>query len=242
MPRRRFFIPQDRIRDGAAVLTPDEAHHLRDVLRLRAGEEVELFDGEGLGYTGKVECSGMEICIGSLSRLEPSEQRQAPLVLAAALIKPDRFEWMLQKGTELGVHRFLPLKTRFTTVRIPQTKLEARQERWRRIVREAAKQSRRFIVPEVLRPIAWADLVASPEYRTYARFMFHERASERLEARALAGEPLLLCVGPEGGWDNSESQAAERTGFRLISMGSRILRAETAAIAAVAVFQFLREQ
>ncbi|MBZ5494788.1 MAG: 16S rRNA (uracil(1498)-N(3))-methyltransferase [Acidobacteriia bacterium] len=239
MPRRRFFIPQNSIQDATAVLSPDQAHHLRDVLRLRPGEQVELFDGKGLGYSGTVEYHGTEIRIGSLKCIGPPEECGIPLVLAAALIKPDRFEWVLQKGTELGVDRFLPLETRFAAVHIPPAKLEARLERWRRIIREASKQSRRLTVPDIQVPLPLDALLALRVYATCARFMLHEKASERLKPCAPEGSAVLLCVGPEGGWDDAEAQAAERAGFRLVSLGSRILRAETAALAAVSVFQFL---
>jgi len=214
---------------------------LRDVLRLGTGEEVELFDGEGLSYSGRVECHGTEIHIGSLKRLKPAEKRKTSLVLAAAIIKADRFEWMLQKGTELGVDQFLPLETRFSCVRIPAAKLEARLERWQRIIREACKQSRRLTIPRVHLPLPFSDLVASQEYAACARFMLHEKAPQRLKV-VIPSDPVLLCVGPEGGCDATEVRAAEQAGFRVISMGSRIMRAETAALAAVAVFQFLLEQ
>jgi 16S rRNA (uracil1498-N3)-methyltransferase len=241
MPRRRFFIPRYRIAGRIAVLTPDQAHHLRDVLRLGTGEEVELFDGEGLRYSGRVECRGAEVHIVSLKRLEPAEEPKTSLVLAAAIIKADRFEWILQKGTELGVDRFLPLLTRFSNVRIPAARLEARLERWQRIIREASKQSRRVTTPRIQLPLSFSDLVASPEHAGFARFMLHEKAPQRLKMVTPA-DHVLLCVGPEGGWDAAETQAAEEAGFRLVNMGSRIMRAETAALAAVAVFQFLLEQ
>jgi 16S rRNA (uracil1498-N3)-methyltransferase len=242
MPRRRFFIPQDRIQDGIAVLTPDQAHHLRTVLRLQAGEEVELFDGEGLSFSGKIEYQGANTHIGALKKLEQIEARKSTLVLASALIKADRFEWMLQKGTELGVDQFVPLLTRFAAVHIPGARLDARLERWRRIVMEASKQSRRLTVPKIHTPLPWDDFLASQEYAVYARFMLYEKASERIRAIPSIKDCVLLCVGPEGGWEDSEAQAAANAGFKLTSMGSRILRAETAALAAVSIFQFLLDQ
>jgi 16S rRNA (uracil1498-N3)-methyltransferase len=241
MPRRRFFVPQEQVRNGIAVLTPDQAHHLRTVLRLRAGEEVELFDGAGLSCSGTIQCRGAEIHIGPLREIDLPQEPGTALVLAAALIKPDRFEWILQKGTELGVERFLPLETNYSAVRIPQAGLAARLDRWQRIVREACKQSRRITIPKVHSPLPFGALLTAPEYAAYARFMLHEKAPERLNADLPAGNPVLLCVGPEGGWDSTEANAAERAGFQIVSMGTRVLRAETAALAALAIFQFLLE-
>jgi 16S rRNA (uracil1498-N3)-methyltransferase len=241
MPRRRFFVPQKLEQNGIAVLTPDQAHHLRTVLRLRAGEEVELFDGTGLSYSGIIQSRGAEIRIGPLREVALPEAPITALALAAALIKPDRFEWILQKGTELGVERFLPLETHYSTVRIPQARLAARLDRWQRIVLEACKQSRRVTVPKVHSPLPFGALLTAPEYAAHARFLLHEKAPERLHADLPAGNPMLLCVGPEGGWDSAEAHAAERAGFQIVSMGNRVLRAETAALAALAIFQFLLE-
>jgi len=242
MPRRRFFVPKDRIRDGIAVLAPDQAHHLRAVLRLQPGEEVELFDGEGFSYSGKVEYRGADTHIGTIKKLEQLEACKNTLVLAPALIKTDRFEWMLEKSTELGVNQFVPLQTRFAKVHIPGARLAARLERWQRIVTEASKQSRRLTVPKIQAPVTWDKFLASQEYAVYARFMLYEKASERISALPAIKDRMLLCVGPEGGWEDSEAQAARNAGFKLISMGSRILRTETAALAAVSIFQFLLDQ
>jgi 16S rRNA (uracil1498-N3)-methyltransferase len=242
MPRRRFFIPRDRIQDGIAVLTPDQAHHLRAVLRLRAGEEVELFDGEGRSFSGTIEYRGTEIHIGALEKLDLQGEGSGSFVLAPALIKFDRFEWILQKGTELGVDEFIPLETRFAAVHIPASRREARFERWQRIVTEASKQSRRLTVPKIHTSLRWEAFLASAEYAACARFMLYEKAEERIRTAPPGLDRVLLCVGPEGGWEASEARAAEQAGFRLINLGSRILRAETASLAAISIFQFLLQR
>jgi len=241
MPRRRFFIPKDQIRGGTAILTPDQAHHLRTVLRLGAGEEVELFDGEGSAYSGRIESQDAEVRIGGLAPLEPANSPGTTLVLAAAIIKPDRFEWILQKGTELGVSRFLPLVTRFTAGHIHAARVASKVQRWQRIVREACKQSRRLTIPDIQTPMTFDRLLADQEYFTCSRIMLYEQAPERLKSDADVGDRVLLCVGPEGGWDAGEAEAAALAGFRLVNLGSGILRAETACLAAIAIFRFLLE-
>jgi 16S rRNA (uracil1498-N3)-methyltransferase len=240
MSRRRFFISTDRIQDGVAFLDPNQSHHLRDVVRLGCGAEVELFDGQGCGYTGRVESCGTEVRIRLLKKGEPGKEPRRELALAAALIKPDRFEWMLQKSTELGVDQIIPLRTRFANVRMPNP--DARIERWRRIVQEAAKQSRRLTVPVISPPQSFAALLGAPDFAGHSRFMLHEQASERMPAIPEPGPAVLLCIGPEGGWADTETSAAQDAGVRLIRMGPRILRAETAALAAVAVLQFLLDE
>lgn len=239
MPRRRFFVRRDQVRETGAVLTPDQAHHLRDVLRLRPGAEVELFDGEGLSWAGKIEFHGDKIHIGALRQLESTASGGSGFVVAPALIKADKFEWMLQKGTELGVDRFIPLETRFSLVRVPAARLASRMERWRRIVTEASKQCRRPAVPVIDKPVPWGEFLADSARSDCPKFLLYEKAAAGIPIEPLHLDRMLLCVGPEGGWDASEADAAAQAGFRLVSLGPNILRAETAALAAITVFQFL---
>jgi len=159
------------------------------------------------------------------------------LTLAAALIKSDRFEWILQKATELGVDEFLPLVTRFCKVRIPENRLEARMERWQRIVWEACKQSRRVDVPRIHKPLPFSDFLALGQSGNWTALMLYEKALNRLRIEAPSKGRIVLCIGPEGGWDQTEAEAAVRAGCRLFGLGARILRTETAALAAIAIVQ-----
>lgn len=238
MPRRRFFVPPENIKNGIAELPPDELHHLRQVLRLRVGDEVEVFDGHGNGYSGKIEGGKTRPFIGSLQSIQSTREAPIELVLALALVKASQFEWILQKATELGVWEFRPLLTRFCDVRIAGSKLEARLERWQRIVREAAKQCGRFAIPRVCRPQRFVDFLPAVDCPTEARFIFYERSSQVWKAEPSHSRRLLLCIGPEGGWDPEEIDAAARAEFRVFSLGPRILRTETAALAALAIVQF----
>jgi len=235
MSRRRFYVPRDSISGGIAALPADQARHLRDVLRLRSGDVVEIFDGEGGGYAGEVELRGSEVLVcrlQSLGSLVPKDS----LILAAALIKSAKFEWMLQKVTELGVSEIIPLKTRRSEVRLPGNRLKQRLERWGRIVKEAAKQCGRFDAPRLREPAEFSEFLSRTEFSGYTKLLFHEDAVElwQPDKCGLAGE-TILCVGPEGGWEGGEIEQAERAGFRMFSLGPRTLRAETAAIAAVAI-------
>jgi 16S rRNA (uracil1498-N3)-methyltransferase len=241
MSRRRFFVPSEQIRQGVALLSPDQAHHLRNVLRLRDGDTVEIFDGTGKQFEGKVALFASEVRVGHIQEISASSRTPIRLALAVALIKPDRFEWILQKGTELGVNRFIPLTAHFTNVRLKSDKILERMERWRRIICEAAKQCGRQTLPELDAPCTVQTLAASAEFACGSRFMLHEREGERLQWSAEFSDPVLLCIGPEGGWHADETEAARGAGFRLVNLGSRILRAETAALAGTTLFQFLIE-
>jgi 16S rRNA (uracil1498-N3)-methyltransferase len=237
MTRRRFYVPAQSISGDTALLQPEQAHHLRDVLRLAVGDTVELFDGRGNGYTGVVTDNSVEVRVGKLRPLA-SPVPQPRLTIAIALIKSDRFEWMLEKATELGADEFIPLVTRFTGIRIPEQRLEGRLQRWERIVTEAARQCGRQDVPAVLPPLEFRRLLEAERLTRLARFILFEGAAQLLVPEYAESCGALLCIGPEGGWDQSEVDAAGSAGFRVFSLGQTVLRSETAAIAAVALFRF----
>ncbi len=238
MSRRRFFVPRERILGDVASLPPDQAHHLRDVLRLAPGDEVEIFDGEGNGYTGRVEADDSGVHVALLKKLPQAEAPGVSITLAPALIKADRFEWLLQKATELGADEIVPLSTRFSQNRIPSGRLGARLERWERIVREASKQCRRLTVPHVREPMRFTKFLEASLPPPVSRLLLYEKAPACRSSSFVPAARVLVCTGPEGGWDVSEVEAAQQAGFQVFGLGPRILRAETAAIAALAIIQF----
>jgi 16S rRNA (uracil1498-N3)-methyltransferase len=236
MTRRRFYVPRDLIQEDRATLPPIQAHHLRNVLRLRTGDTVEIFDGEGCGYTGEVELRVSEVWVRALKSI-PSPESPFHLTLAAALIRPAKYEWMLEKSTELGVDEIIPLKAGHSEIRIPPQKLESRLERWRRIVREASRQCERFNEPRITAPLDIDEFFASKEFVGSSKILFYERSDELWQLDKFISARIVLCVGPEGGWESREIKKAVEGGFRVCGLGPRILRAETAAIAAMAVIQ-----
>jgi 16S rRNA (uracil1498-N3)-methyltransferase len=237
MSRRRFYVPGNSIKEAIACLPPDQAHHLRDVLRIGAGEIVEIFDGAGSGYVGVVDLRDSLVYVCELQRI-PLEEPKIRLILAVALIKSSKFEWILQKATELGVHEIIPLKTRFSEIEIPGGKLTLRLERWDRIIREASKQCRRSTAPRIRAPQAFADLLSAENFSSCSKFLFYEKAREAWRPdQGVLSEQVVVCIGPEGGWDADEIERAREAGCRVCSLGPWVLRAETAAIAAVSVLQ-----
>jgi 16S rRNA (uracil1498-N3)-methyltransferase len=237
MALRRFYITPEFIGEEAAQLPADQAHHLRDVLRIRAGERVEIFDGAGRGYSGEVEFRGTEVFICRLNPL-PFQASPVRLILAAALIKPAKFEWILEKATELGVDEIIPLKTGCSEIRIPEDKIADRLHRWERIVQESSKQCRRFSSPQVHAPRSFENSLRAEEYSSYVRILFYEKSQDLWRPDAtLMPDGVILWVGPEGGWEDHEIELAEKAGCTIAGLGSLILRAETAAIAAVSILQ-----
>jgi len=240
MAPRRFFIPPELICEKETRLPDAEARHLRNVLRIREGETVEIIDGEGGSWHGTVEFRRGEVFICELIKTPlPSQSSVTRISLAQALIKPARFEWALEKATELGVDEFIPLYTARSEIRIPAEKISGRLARWERITKEASKQCRRIDVPRVRNPLEFRAFLNSEELSAQNRILFHEKSDNRwMPDRTETSGGTITCIGPEGGWTGDEIGMAEKSGCSVFSLGTRILRAETAAIAAVSIFRF----
>ena len=230
MARRRFFV--DQIRAGAAELRGDEARHLTRVLRVEPGQRFELSDNEN-AYLAEIEEARGEHVLFRI--LQPIESPPLPvrITLCAALIKFDRFEWIIEKATELGVESILPVEATRTEKGLFDASRK-RSERWARIARESSQQSRRVRVPQILPAVRFP---AALQHEAAHRFFLEEDAAPPLlhEVPEERQETVALLIGPEGGWTDTERQAARDAGWRAVSLGPQVLRAETAACAALAV-------
>ncbi len=235
MARRRFFV--DAVREGRAVLAGEAAEHLRRVLRARRGERFELSDNRNL-YVAEIEGFGHREVLFRIVEHLPAEPLPLRLVLHAALIKFDRFEWIIEKATELGVERILPVIAARSEKGLETGALK-RLERWRRIAREASQQARRAHLPEISRPVSFREALTG-EFSWRALLDELRTGTPLLASLPAAGERRAqdrvgLLVGPEGGWTEEEREAARAAGWRAVTLNANILRAETAAIAAVAI-------
>ena len=236
---RRFFIPPELIFDKETRLPDAEARHLKNVLRIRNGESVEIFDGKGNGWYGVVEFRDGEVFVCELTQIH-SQRRPvaARIALAMAIIKPSRFEWAIEKATELGVDEILPLYTVRSDIRISGEKIFGRLARWDRITKEASKQCMRLDVPCVRPPLEFHKFLSSGEYSIQNKILFHEKSNKQwLPDRTFAGDYTVICIGPEGGWTEDEIESAEKSGCGIFGLGPLVLRAETAAVAALSIFQ-----
>ncbi|HYH84212.1 MAG TPA: 16S rRNA (uracil(1498)-N(3))-methyltransferase [Pyrinomonadaceae bacterium] len=250
MTRRRFYAPPEAFaREGASVeLSVEESRHLRDVLRLRAGDEAFVFDGEGREFACLVGDAGVRGTTATLEvrgRVEPPcAESPLELTLAVALLKGEKFDLVVQKATELGASRIAPVVTKRADVRLRDERdTERRVERWRRLALEASKQSGRALVPTVASHVALDSFVAGAANEDELRLFFAERGGAGLDSLALeaATRPsaVTAVVGPEGGWEDDEIALARVHGWTIITFGGRTLRAETAAIAVCALLQHL---
>jgi 16S rRNA (uracil1498-N3)-methyltransferase len=234
MTLRRVHVPRDRIEGGRARLDADGRHYLRGVLRLPAGAVLEVFDGEGGRW--RAEYDGADGL--ALGPAEAAQPEGAAIWLGFGLAKAEKPEWVIQKATELGARRILPLATERAVVKLDAEKGAARAERWRKVAVEAARQCGRADVPAVDSPAA-LDAALGSAPAGFARVLFHPGGAPLGDALG-SDAGYLLCVGPEGGFSPREVEEAVSAGARLASLGPRVLRAETAAITAVALVQALR--
>jgi len=235
MTRRRFHAPPSAFTEQTVTLSADEARHLHDVLRLKARDEVYVFDGRGREFRCSVSNTkrdSAELHIDS--EVEPAKpESQLQLNLCVALLKGEKFDLVVQKATELGVTQVTPLVTRYADIHLRDAADAAKRViRWQRIALEAAKQSGRAFVPEISLPLAFE---AALEIEG-GGVMFSERGGEALESLP-ATRSITALVGSEGGWSDEEIDAARARDFHIVTLGGRILRAETAAIAVTTLLQ-----
>ena len=231
--RRRFFV--DQISNDHAEISGDDARHLTRVLRVEAGQRYEISDNHNV-YLAEVETARKDhVTFKTLEKL-PVVDPPVQMILLAALIKFDHFEWMIEKATELGVARILPVVT-VRSERGLEKAAPSRIERWRRIGQEASQQSRRAHLPSIEEPVAWNEALST---MASFRFALDEDSAAQPLASVLpvnrtAGDTVALMIGPEGGWTDGERSEFTAANWTPASMGPLILRAETAAIASLAV-------
>lgn len=243
MSRRRFYAPVSAFNpeNQTVTLGADEARHLRDVLRLKSGDEVHVFNGVG----GEFRCSVVNAKRDSAelrveSEVEPAKpESPLRLELCVALLKGEKFDLVVQKATELGVTRIVPLMTRYADIHLrDESDAAKRVARWQRIALEAAKQSGRALVPEVSAPASFETVLAGTKDDELC-LMFSERGGESLAEVRTTAKSIRALVGSEGGWSDEEIEGARAAGFHILTLGGRILRAETAAITIAALLQHL---
>ena len=230
MTRRRWIA--DEVSGSQALLLGPHANHLIRVLRAQVGQEFDLSTGDEVrrGRISSISPGRVQFDLGDVVPFVPSAQ----ITLALSIFKFDRMEWAIEKCTELGVARIVPVIARRTETHLAAAATK-RVERWQRIVRQAAEQSRRVVPPEISAPLKFKDALALPAGVRIFLSEVEEENSLRDVLRGVEGTDLALAVGPEGGWTESELQAFPEGGWLPASLGVNILRAETAAIAALAV-------
>lgn len=242
MPHR-FFVPPAWITPPTVTLGNDIARQVRTVLRMRPGDEIIVSDNSGAEFAVSLTEVGKivqgQITAQHLSQAEPTVR----LTLYQGTLKAQRFEWVLQKGTELGVMRFVPTICQRSVVR-QQAALVKKQARWEQIIREAAEQSGRGRLPELTSPQSLTEALADVPSHELVLMPWEEAGQTSLK-RALSDQRpanIGLFIGPEGGFTPQEARQAQAAGAALVTLGPRILRAETAGLAVCAALLFHLDQ
>ena len=236
-----FFVDPGAITPTSIHITGDLLHHLRDSLRLRPGDSLTLNDGCGTRY--RVEAThvtSQALDTRIIGRQAEPTRKSTPIVLGQSLIKGDKMDWVIQKATELGVARVALIHSTHSVIKPNPERLEHQRSRWERIARDAAQQSERWTIPTIADPVDLAEIC-----RQYASAPLKGILVERSNGPSLSAiplpsgrqRPIVLLIGPEGGWAPEEQRLAQEQGFLLLTLGPRILRAETAAIAALSILQ-----
>ncbi|MFT3929393.1 MAG: 16S rRNA (uracil(1498)-N(3))-methyltransferase [Spongiibacteraceae bacterium] len=236
----RIYTPQSLASnaDAPIALDADAAHHVARVLRMQSGDALKLFNGDGAEYSASivsVDKKSVYVAIESKSTID----RESPLAihLGIAISKGERMDWVIQKATELGVAEITPLQTERVEVRLNNEREEKKLSHWQAIAIAACEQSQRNRIPVIHSPQSlsnWLDSVQSD-----VKFVLHHRSEVNLAANAEKPQSVALLIGPEGGLSDSEITLAEKKSFAPLRLGPRVLRTETAPLAALSVLQFL---
>ena len=242
---QRFFVQREEL-EGDEVVMRRQAHQIRNVLRLKTGEHIILLDNEGWAYEMNLtKVSRNEVKGEIVEKREAKGEPSVKITLYQGMSAREKFEWVLQKCTEIGVARFVPMITERSIVRDCEIK-QSKMERWRRIIEEAAEQSHRGRIPELSPPTTFEKALDGID--SYGWKLIATPASEGSSlrdclkgctcGRAKGGGGIGVFVGPEGGLTEEEVRRSVERGARAFSLGERILRTETAAVVASAVILY----
>lgn len=239
MSTRRFFVEPGDVAADVLRLQPDEARHAERVLRLAPGTRITCFDGRGSAWHGTIASfDSRGATIVDLERVDLPIEPGPRLHLAQSIIKNDAMDLVVQKTTELGIASITPVLAERCDVRRDAERASRRVERWRKIVREAAKQCERNTLPVVGEPVGLDDAIANARGRSIALAERDGSVAADVLAALNGADDVTLFVGPEGGWTEHERATFRAASCPLASLGPMILRAETAAIAAVSIARF----
>jgi len=234
----RIYTPQPLTPNSTLALDAEAAHHVGRVLRMQSGDALILFNGDGNEYPAaitSVDKKSVQVALEAANTID----RESPLTihLAIAISKGERMDWVIQKATELGVTEITPLQTERVEVRLNNEREEKKLSHWQAIAISACEQCQRNRIPTINSSqslSSWLDSVNAE-----AKFVLHHRSEVALESYAQKPRSVALLIGPEGGLSEAEIILAEKKDFAPLRLGPRVMRTETAPIAALSILQFL---
>ena len=238
MPANRLFIDGD-IRSGERLwLSGDAAHYVGRVLRLRPDSKLIVFDGRGGEYAATVVAiRKRQVLISIGDKSEPVAESPLGIHLLQSVSRGDRMDLVVQKATELGVRRISPVLSEFSVVRLDPDRAQKKMAHWARVAQSACEQCGRNKVPQIDQPVEFRNWLGDNLSSDATRLLLKPLATESLARLARPASEVQLLIGPEGGFSDNEISAATGAGFVAVSIGPRILRTETAALAAISILQ-----
>jgi 16S rRNA (uracil1498-N3)-methyltransferase len=239
----RFFIPKEQISENKITITGSDVNHIKNVLRLKAGDKIEVFDGFQNTYSCKIiDITPAAVKADILKEEKKDIESNLKITLAQCLAKGKKMDLIIKMATELGVYRIIPIISERSIPKIEE-KEEKKIEHWQTIAKEAAEQSGRSVVPEIfpltkIKDLNPSDRASGRGPKTYdlAIMPWEGETKQSLKSALTTYHPnsLIILIGPEGGFSHTEAEKAKEAGFNLVSLGKRILRCETAAVSTLA--------
>lgn len=239
---RRFFLEKDKILSDRPTLTGPDVKHIRTVLRLKPVDEIFLFDGKGFEYRARIMASTPKaITLSVLERFPSTIESPVQITIAQALLKARKMDLIVRQLTELGIYALIPVKAERSVPRLEPQRWTEKKKRWQSIARESLKQCGRSQIPRLGLPTSFEELVGTSQ--SYDLKIIFHHGSHGLKSRPYPMDTknvrkVLALIGPEGGFTPEEVKLAIKCGFVCISLGPRILKADTAAVAACTILQY----
>ncbi|MDR7000405.1 16S rRNA (uracil(1498)-N(3))-methyltransferase [Neobacillus niacini] len=242
---QRYFV-KDRAKENRFLIDSEDRHHILKVMRMHIGDQIICVDPQGKMAVCKIaEITDEQVVADVVQWEEENSELPISITIASGLPKGDKLEWIIQKGTELGAHKFLPFSAARSVVKWDEKKAAKKIERWQKIAKEAAEQSHRAILPEVANLVSFKNLLGESKNFDY-KLVAYEEESRSGETSIFSstlqkmenGESLLLVFGPEGGLTEEEVRLLKENGFSICGLGPRILRTETAPLYSLAAISY----
>ena len=238
-----FFVTPEQVREELIVIEGSDVNHIKNVLRMKIGEELEISDGNNKKYLCEIETmSSDEVCAKIKEELKVDTELPSKIYLFQGLPKSDKMELIVQKAVELGVYEIIPVATKRAVVKLDDKKASKKIERWQAIAESGAKQSGRNVIPEVKKVMAFKEAV---QYAKALDVLLvpYELAEGMMETKTIIsaikpGQSVGFFIGPEGGFETSEVEYAIENGAKAITLGKRILRTETAGLTTLSILMY----
>lgn len=247
---QRYFVPKENWQEKKVIISGDDYHHIVRVMRMRQGESLLAVNPEGETAEAIVESFTDDQVLCSIKRwIQQEVELPIQVTIAQGIPKGEKWEWILQKGTELGANAFLSFQAERSVVKWEERKHVKKMTRWEKIVKEASEQSHRTVIPTIDWVQNWRSFLEDSQTFDYRLFAYEEEAKQTPSVKLHSifqsihsGASVLICIGPEGGFSTKEANDLKQHDFQAIRLGPRILRTETAPLYVLASLSYYFEE